>query len=136
MTNDISINRMSVLVASENAKWPDALVEIPREKWPAYTPRGLCKAFRSKRFVVQQYETVNGVTRLSISVTQFSSDRPGSFVDGISWDDLQRLKAECGFSDMDAVEVYPSDKDVVNDANMRHLWVLDEPLSFAWRQKS
>lgn len=26
-----------------------------------------------------------------------------------------------------------ADKDVVNVANMRHIWVLDEPLVFAWR---
>jgi hypothetical protein len=46
---------------------------------------------------------------------------------------LQRLKAECGYADRDAVEVYPRERDVVNVANLRHLWVMREPLAFAWR---
>jgi hypothetical protein len=33
----------------------------------------------------------------------------------------------------DAVEVYPPAGDVVNVANMRHLWVLRDRLPFAWR---
>ena len=33
-----------------------------------------------------------------------------------------------------AVEVFPADDQVVNVANMRHLWVLPEPLPFAWEK--
>ena len=48
--------------------------------------------------------------------------------------DLQRLKAECGYGGHDAVEVFPHALDVINVANMRHLWVMGEPLTFAWRR--
>ena len=29
---------------------------------------------------------------------------------------------------------YPADRDVVNVASLRHLWVLDEPPTYAWRK--
>ena len=32
------------------------------------------------------------------------------------------------------MEVYPRTADLVNVANMRHLWVLPELLPFAWRK--
>jgi len=37
--------------------------------------------------------------------------------------------------DADAIEIFPADMDVVNVANMRHLWVMAEPVEFAWRKK-
>lgn len=54
---------------------------------------------------------------------------------GISWDDLQRIKSECGFGDWWAVEVYPPDAEVIDVAPMRHLWLLgaDAP-PYAWRR--
>lgn len=64
-----------------------------------------------------------------------TSMRQGRWVDGISWDDLQRLKREAGYGESDAVEVYPADSDVVNVANMRHLWILETPIRFAWRSR-
>lgn len=33
-----------------------------------------------------------------------------------------------------AVEIYPAERDIVNVANMRHLWVLPERLPFGWRR--
>jgi hypothetical protein len=30
------------------------------------------------------------------------------------------------------VEIYPRDRDIVNIANMRHLWVMAEPLALGW----
>lgn len=53
-------------------------------------------------------------------------------MDGITWDELQALKRQCGFGDRFAVEVYPADLDVVNVGNLRHLWVLQGALPFAW----
>ena len=43
--------------------------------------------------------------------------------DGISWDALQAMKDEY-FPDARAVEVYPAQADVVNEANIRHLWIV------------
>ena len=35
----------------------------------------------------------------------------------------------------DAVEVYPADADVVNVANMRHLWLVAGELAFKWKSR-
>jgi hypothetical protein len=48
--------------------------------------------------------------------------------DGIPWDELQRLKSACGFGDYDGVELYPRDADVINTANIRHLYIFQERL--------
>ena len=47
--------------------------------------------------------------------------------DGITWDELQRIKNECLGEDVWCVEVYPAQSELLDVANMRHLWVLDEP---------
>jgi hypothetical protein len=126
---NLQINRRSVLIATENSLWPDTLTEIPRSEWPTTNiPKGLVRVLRNKRFLVQEYEPVNGSVRLSVSRTTESSERAGSCEDGISWDELQSLKSQAGFGNRDAVEIYPPDGDLINVANMRHLWVLDEPL--------
>ncbi len=54
--------------------------------------------------------------------------------DGISWDELQRIKDMCGYAEQDAVEVYPRAVDVYNTGNVRHLWVATELLPKVWRQ--
>ena len=46
---------------------------------------------------------------------------------------LQEIKNTIGYKDKFAVEVYPAENDIVNVANMRHLWVLPKPLGFEWR---
>lgn len=47
--------------------------------------------------------------------------------DGITWDELQRVKNETIGPKFWCAEAYPPEDRVVNVANMRHLWVLEEP---------
>lgn len=70
------------------------------------------------------------LVRLSINITSMDGAR---WKDGISWEDMQRIKAEAGYPMHDAVEVFPRAVDVVNVANMRHIWIMRDLLSFAWR---
>lgn len=113
----------------DNAKQPVTLTEVPRESWP---PGGRqLRVLRSREFLVQVFPAYGGpFVRLSICRTSLNGDR---WRDGITWDDLQKIKRECGFGAMDAVEIFPSDKDEVNVANMRHLWIMSDLLPFAWR---
>lgn len=114
----------------DNAKQPAALVEVPRSDWPLQIPPGLMRAWRSRDFLVQLYRSPEpAIWRLSVNRTSISGER---WRDGISWDELQRLKAEAGFSHTWAVEVYPSAESVVNVGNLRHLWLLPEPPPYAW----
>lgn len=119
----------------ENARMPTVLVLRPRESWSLIrVPEGLVEVWQSRDFLVQVYERKNGAERLSILRTSLNAEGT-RWKDGISWEQLQRLKHECGRGDRFAVEIYPADADVVNVANLRHLWVLDEPPSFAWRTR-
>ncbi|MFO0271336.1 MAG: hypothetical protein ACK53W_12480 [Gemmatimonadota bacterium] len=117
----------------ENAAWPTTLIEVPPAAWPAVHSPGLVRVWRSREYLVQLYAIDGRPPRLSINRTDFNPS--GRNVDGIAWDDLQRLKAEAGFGSMWAVEVYPADGQVINVANMRHLWLLPEPPPFAWRAR-
>lgn len=114
----------------ENSKQPLTLQQIPRSQWPD-NPRPPKEVWRSRDYLVQVYAEPNGMERMSISSTTLLGDR---WMDGISWDELMLLKRQCGRGDRDALEVYPSDRDVVNVANMRHLWLPVEPVAFAWRR--
>lgn len=117
-------------LARDNAKLPRVLAPISRDQWPdPYAPQR--RVLRSRDFLVQEFDApAPAFVRLSVNRTSLAGDR---WQDGISWDELQRIKAECGYQHCDAVEVYPAVGDEVNVANMRHLWVLREKLAFAWR---
>lgn len=91
------------------------------------------EAWRNNRLLVLVFPAdAPGVkARLTIQRTALRSD--GHWVDGITWDEVQTVKEAVGFANDDAVEVYPPARDVVNIANIRHLWVLAERLPFVWR---
>lgn len=120
----------------QNAKMPLQLREVPRAEWPLESQRGpISRVWRSRDFLVQEYaEREPVLVRLSVLRTTLDP-KAGRWVDGITWDELQRLKAECGYGSHDALELYPPDRDVVNVANLRHLWVMREPVPFAWRRE-
>lgn len=121
----------------QNALFPGHLVAIPRDQWPdmsqsPYQTGSVPLAvFRSRKFCVVVWQEPNGAARLSVQRTEYDRDT-GRFRENISWDDLQRLKGEAGFADMCAVEIYPPDDQVVNVANMRHLFLLPTPPRFMW----
>src|SRR5258708_3951983 len=106
----------------ENLKYPEALEMIPRKDWPPLSKLAEAnkpfEVWRSRTFFIMIYMD-RGFERLSMLRTEFS-DNTGRFSDGVSWDDMQRLKAECGRGSRWAVEVYPPDAEIVNVQNMRH----------------
>lgn len=123
-------------LAEENKKYPVEMLPVDRMHWPPDSVRqAVIGVWRSRDYLAalwKPYPCPPGVFgRLSINRTQMNDK--GDWVDGIKWDDLQRIKAECGFGSMAAVEVYPPDVDVVNVANIRHLWILTEIPAFTWR---
>jgi hypothetical protein len=108
--------------------------EVPHDNWlPARGRTQPFYVYKSAQYLVQVFIEENGVFRLSIN----SVKRQGSnWKDGITFDELQAIKSAVGFGDCCAVEVYPEDSELVNDANMRHLWVLPVRPSFAWTSKN
>jgi len=121
----------------ENREYPRHLVEVPKLKWPNLPPgmRIPDRVMRSSTFLCMFYSEPNGVTRLSIHRTMI--DRKGQWLDGITWDELQRLKAEAGHAQSTAIEFYPPADHFINIANIRHLWVLPDgqtTLPAMWRR--
>ncbi len=92
----------------------------------------LLAAWRNRHFLAQIYREASGSLR--ITVQRCSINKDGSWVDGITWDELMKVKSGIGFGDRWAVEVYPPPSEVVNVANMRHLFLLSEPPPYAWRK--
>lgn len=115
----------------ENQGWPAYLVQIPENEWPDGFREFRMAVWRSSGFLVQIFEPRNGGQRMTVSKT-FTAG--GTWLDGITWDELQQLKKECGFGDRWAVEIYPPDAEIVNVSNMRHLWILEKHPAFAWRK--
>lgn len=118
---------------AEMRQLPAALEEVPASELPDIPGKPI-RCWRSRRFAVQLYAIshadIPGLLRLSVNRSAMKSD--GRWEDGITWDELQQIKHDVGYGDYYAIEVYPRDGDLVNDANMRHLWILPLPLPIGW----
>ena len=106
--------------------------EIPPDHWPHVEESSgsiRIKVFRSDTFLVQVFSDPSGYYRISVNCI---SQKHGAWRDGITWDQLQAIKKAIGYGDLCAVELYPPEKDVVNVANFRHLFILQSPPPFMW----
>lgn len=110
--------------------------EIPRGEWP-FIP-GLesepLRVWLSNEYLAVLYkQRADGNRRLTVNRTRRNGR---DWRDGITWDELQRIKNECLGDDVWCVEVYPSQDKLVNVSNMRHLWVLDGPPETRFPEKA
>lgn len=121
-------------IAAESAKYPGNLVLVEKSSYTSHPSSTLASVWRSRDYLVQVFSSNLPGVFARMSVNRVCIDGKGGWQQDIPWEDLQRLKSELGCGGLDAVEVYPADKDVVNVANMRHLWVMDSPVEFAWRK--
>ncbi len=120
-------------MAAESAKYGAHLTLVPESEYATHQQSRMISVWRSRDYLVQVFSSIHPGVLARMSVNHIGIDSNGGWMQDIPWEDLQRLKAEAGYADYDAVEVYPASKDVVNVANMRHLWIMFEPLDFAWR---
>lgn len=87
--------------------------------------RGLRGAYCNRIYAVQY------VVRGSLAMLQIRRhDRGKDF----PWRDLQRIKNELVGPEREAVQVFPRESEVVDAANMAHLWIIPEgvrwPMTF------
>jgi hypothetical protein len=124
---------------AENKLHTGRMMPLPAYQFAAQaaaSTRPLIEIWRSRDFLCQIFKEDERLERLSICRAAIDLAK-GRWRDGIKWEELQQIKSEVGRGDFDAVEVFPKDADVVDVANMRHLWVFKEvPLWFAWRKKA
>jgi hypothetical protein len=114
----------------ENAKQTDVLSDVDRSLWPTVRTMPI-RVMRSKKFMVQIFHETAAI-RLSVNRTMI--DDSGNWLCDITWDELQEIKRQAGYGDAVAVEIFPKDSDIVNVANMRHLWVIPYELDFGWKK--
>lgn len=84
--------------------------------------REVVAAHRCRCFSVLERPLPEGILHLAIS--SLSGIRP-------TWPEAQRIKNEIAGPAATAVEVYPPQGEVVDGADMYHLWVLPGPLPFS-----
>jgi hypothetical protein len=113
--------------------YSDNLEEVALNQYER-KPDNLVKAYVSKKYLVQLYQEDNKPLRISIIRNKININM--KWEDGITWEEIQDVKNEIGFKDKDCVEIYPARENVVNVANMRHVWVMDELLPFSWKKNS
>lgn len=107
--------------------------KIPKEDWPDDQHHEMrVEAWLSKQFLVQVFQEPDNVKLLSVNRVKYTDD--GWRAD-ITWDELQQIKNKIAGYEAYAVEVYPRQRDLVRAANMRHLWVLEAPLTIGWFNK-
>lgn len=106
---------------------------VPEEEWPFFPMWETIpvKVWRSADYLAVLYvQRTDGMRRLAVNSTRRTANRKRQsgtdWRDGITWDELQRVKNECLGEDVWCVEVYPPESEKVDVSNMRHLWPLDE----------
>lgn len=87
-------------------------------------------AWRSRNYLVQVFiaATAEYPLMLRMSVNRAKVRPDGKWEDGLTWDELNAIKAELGYGDWYGIEIFPPTADIQNVANMRHLWLLETPL--------
>lgn len=118
-----------------NSEVGTAFVEVPISEWPQGAKNPPIKIWRNRNFIAQLYRDRNHL-RLSVNRTAakgFRSDGSPKWKEGITWDELQQIKSDVGFGHCWAVECYPPDDKVINVANLRHLWLLESPPDYGWK---
>jgi hypothetical protein len=116
----------------DNAKRPLVLEQLPRESWDRSSQKDVkrIEVWLSRKYLVQVFEEAEGVLRVSVNRTTMRAD--DRWEENLVWDEMQEIKRQIGRADSYAIEVFPRDRDVVNVANMRHMWVLPAPLPIGW----
>ena len=119
-------------------EWQDLPVDPAlRDQYPAV--RNVRMVYRNDFWIVQVYEFTSAVLgpmlHLAIrSIAHAGTDR------GIepTWNELQRIKNELVSPESEAVQAYPRDADVMDQADMYHLFVLPQgwPLPFGLYSES
>lgn len=109
---------------------------VPEQEWPIMPGMETepLMVWESRDYLAVLYQQkANGWKRLTVNSVRRNGK---SWRDGITWDELQRIKNECLGPETWCVENYPSDSKLVDVSNMRHLFVLDEPPEFRFPEKS
>ena len=108
------------------ASYPDKLEIVPEnDPYIPYSshPEDIKTIFRSKQYTVILWKQnrFDGKQRFSITRNEWSS-KERRYVGNISWDEIMEIKRQMGLGEVECWEYYPKDSEVINEANMRHIF--------------
>lgn len=107
--------------AARHGAWGEwEAIDVERVKH-SYGLAGMSNAWRNAVYSVQCYPKASEWGELLNLMVRRHDDQPIR-----SWRDMQRIKSELMGAERVAIEVYPAESALVDDANMYHLWVLPE----------
>ena len=117
--------------ARTNAARSKHLEEVPLDDWPRMGDEKRSwrrvKAWVSRKHLVQEFlHEETGSIRLSVCRSNIRR-QDGDWEEIKGWDELFAIKNEL-YPDRQAVEIYPPRDELVNVANLRHLWILPVPI--------
>lgn len=117
-----SRQRQTTGVVTAPPVFPVQLAELPESAWKEKaSPQNLIKVLRSRRYMVQVYEMSESLIQLICQRVSFRQIE-NKATETITWSEMQRLKAESGYADMCAVEIFPPVESML-ESGARHLWV-------------
>jgi hypothetical protein len=121
----------------ECREFPEQFQQIPIGATKDLTCMGKAPeaCFRNRSFFVMLFmDDCDGTPYLRMTVNRTELTNDGGWKGDITWDELMAVKRGIGFADLWMVEVYPPDEDAINVANMRHLFLVNQP-PYAWSKK-
>jgi len=135
--NDSDLRRAAKQIKIENRQFPDGMRKLNDHELPKIViGTKILSVWRSRYFLCQVHATEwENIIRLSINRGEIDTTNR-RWRDGITWDELQAIKSEVGYRSFHAVEVFPAEINLVNVANVRHLFVyLSDAPVFIWGTK-
>jgi len=122
-----NLQKESKTFGDEFVRTPDK--EIEQAKGMGNPPEAL---FRNRHFLAALYvDDRDGEPFLRLTVNRTELLPDGNWRGDITWDELMAVKRGIGLGDQWMSEIYPADEEIVNVANMRHLFIVEQP-PFAW----
>lgn len=100
----------------------ETLTFPPRSVFPTGWAACFTTAHKNKVFSVLDRMDASGARHLAVA--SLSGERP-------TWHEMQRIKDDLAGPEATAVEVYPPKREIVDDADMYHIWVLPGDLNFS-----
>lgn len=82
-------------------------------------PKGLRKCCLNNKYSVQFFDQQTGWGLIEHLMVRRHDSKPVR-----SWADLQRIKNELVGANRTAIEVFPAENNLVDQANIYHLWIL------------
>lgn len=122
-------------VSAISSQYGETLEEVQVEDARrAMMPPGMLRVLRSRRLIVMEFAPRGHAAphrMLNVALAN------GAHAHRITWADLMAVKAQCGYPDLDALEVLPREADrgaqPMANGTARELWVLQGNIPFVAR---